>query len=261
MKDSKNREYFANKELHFTTFFHPLAVQALTPSQPELTKNLSEYHQQAAPESEEVTREASTRNASEPLSYPDQVVIFFNKRSNAYLAQKIPALKNSPMTMKVLEKIRTGGVAAFHNHVNAGGLAQVLSVFHDEISAISLGTLESSRSSSMQFANTKRTNEKKEKSSSPFEKTLSEFYSKLDERGYGKGPGKIKMPLERDAFVRNWDVKPIIYTINSRKKDSRSEAKIANRSDAAISKFVINFAKNRNSSSKAKLKARSVALR
>ncbi|CBY07488.1 unnamed protein product [Oikopleura dioica] len=203
MKDSKNREYFANKELHFTTFFHPLAVQALTPSQPELTKNLSEYHKQAAPESEEVTRDASTRNASEPLSYPDQVVIFFNKRSNAYLAQKIPALKNSPMTMKVLEKIRIGGVAAFHNHVNAGGLAQVLSVFHDEISAISLGTLESSRSSSMQFANTKRTNEKKEKSSSPFEKTLSEFYSKLDERGYGKGPGKIKMPLERDAFVRD----------------------------------------------------------
>ena len=206
MKDAKNREYFANKELHFTTFFHPLAVQAITPSQP-VTESLSEYHPQAAPESsgEEPPRDASTANSSDPLSYPDQVVIFFNKRSNAYLAQKIPALKNSPMTMKVLEKIRVGGVAAFHNHVNAGGLAQVLSVFHDEISAISLGTLESSRSSSMQFANTKRANEKKEKNSSPFEKTLSEFYSKLDERGYGKGPGKIKMPLERDAFVRKWD--------------------------------------------------------
>ena len=172
MKDAKDREYYANKELHFTTFFHPLAVQALTSSQP-VAENLSEYHPQAASESasEEPSQNASTRNSSEALSYPDQVVIFFNKRSNAYLAQKIPALKNSPMTMKVIEKIRTGGVAAFHNHVNAGGLAQVLSVFHDEISAISLGTLESSsRPSSMQnFANTKRTNEKKDKSSSPFE--------------------------------------------------------------------------------------------
>ena len=52
-------------------------------------------------------------------------------------------------------------------------------------------------------ASTPKRHRQRKKSEGPFERKLAELYKKLENLGYAQGPGKLKMRLERETFVKN----------------------------------------------------------
>ena len=52
-------------------------------------------------------------------------------------------------------------------------------------------------------ASTPKRHRQRKKSEGPFERKLAELYKKLENLGYAQGPGKLKLRLERETFVKN----------------------------------------------------------
>ena len=133
------------------------------------------------------------------------VVLFLNQRPNQYLFTRCPALKDSAALVRVLEQIREGGTPVFNRYINTGGLAQFLSIFDEEICALTVDNLTRGGPSSINSGQTStpKRHRKRKKSEGPFERKLSELYKKLETEGYGQGPTKMKIQLTRETFVKN----------------------------------------------------------
>ena len=207
--DEKNRTFYVNHREHFTTYFDPRALTVLQSSDDLVHSPSTEPDPE--PESE-VSARVSTSSIA--LTYPDQVVLFLNQRPNAYLFTRCPALKESAALVRILDQIREGGTTVFNRFINTGGLAQFLSIFDEEICALTVDNLtrtastshptrEGHQASTNSQTLTPKRHRKRKKSEGPFERKLSELYKKLETEGYGQGPSKMKLPLARETFVKN----------------------------------------------------------
>ena len=112
-------------------------------------------------------------------------------------APPVQKLNIFPFRTLFIEQIRTGGTTVFNRYVNTGGLAQFLSIFDSEICSVTVDNLTRSDSPADETISTPKRKRNRKKSEGPFERKLSEFYKKLESEGYGSGPSKMKIQLER----------------------------------------------------------------
>ena len=135
------------------------------------------------------------------LSYPDQVIIFLELNTNDQLCQKLPQLKDSPNLLSILNRLRTEGTPRYERYVNVGAFAQFLSVFDREINSITYDHINCSNENPTVIEAPKR--EKKKGNPSAIDVKINDLYYRLEESGYGQGPGKLKMSLNRENFLRD----------------------------------------------------------
>ena len=210
--DAKNRTFYINHEQHFTTYFNPRVINVLLGGD-NGASSASTPTAAVGEASAIIDGDAPRMSISSiALTYPDQVVLFLNQKPNTVLFTQCPALKDSAALVRILDQIREGGTQVFNRYVNTGGLAQFLSIFDEEICALTVDNLSTPRSSvTTQSAvsaipaasTTPKRQRKRKKSEGPFERKLSELYKRLETEGYGQGPSKMKLQLVRETFVKN----------------------------------------------------------
>jgi hypothetical protein len=203
MSDNKKRAVYLNTNKKFTTYYHPNI---------EKNDEKNEEISQISRDEPEVIQQAD--NADQPevneplLDYPDQVVIFLERNSNLKLQSRLPALKDSPNLLKILDKLRSEGTHRYDRYVNVSAFAQFLSFFDADITAITYDHLNQSPTSTTTRPTTTTTShiqtstpkrEKVKKNKNPIEEKISDLYKRLEESGYG-GTRKTKNEFKPRKF-------------------------------------------------------------
>ncbi|XP_019648057.1 PREDICTED: E3 ubiquitin-protein ligase HECW2-like isoform X2 [Branchiostoma belcheri] len=154
--------------------------------------------------------------ADVPLAYSDKVVAFL-RQSNILdvLREKQPAFASNTLLKEKINVIRNEGTAALERLADDVDLIILLSLFETEIMSFippathvqthadraysPRGSPQASPQASpgLQRANARAPAPYRR----DFESKLRNFYRKLESKGYGQGPGKLKLNIRRDHLL------------------------------------------------------------
>ncbi|XP_062844210.1 E3 ubiquitin-protein ligase HECW1 [Trichomycterus rosablanca] len=229
--DPQGKSFFVDHNSRATTFIDPrIPLQnGRLPNHLTHRQHLQRLRSYSAGEASEVSRTrgvsllarpgnslvAAVRNQSQqepvPLAYNDKIVAFL-RQPNIFevLQERQPSLaRNHSLKEKVLH-IRTEGTARLEKLSCDADLVMLLSLFEEEImSYVPLAAFHPG------FAFSPRCSPGSSPQNSPgtqrarapapyrrdFEAKLRNFYRKLEAKGYGQGPGKIKLIVRRDHLL------------------------------------------------------------
>ncbi|XP_044222095.1 E3 ubiquitin-protein ligase HECW2 isoform X1 [Thunnus albacares] len=142
-----------------------------------------------------------------PVAYNDKIVAFL-RQPNIFeiLQERQPELaRNHPLKEKV-QFIRTEGASGLARLSSDADLVILLSLFEEEVMSYVPPLLHPSYclSSPQSSPGTQRANAR---APAPykrdFEAKLRNFYRKLETKGYGQGPGKVKLIIRRDHLLED----------------------------------------------------------
>ncbi|XP_056109411.1 E3 ubiquitin-protein ligase HECW1 isoform X2 [Rhinichthys klamathensis goyatoka] len=227
--DPQGKSFFVDHNSRATTFIDPrIPLQnGRLPNHLTHRQHLQRLRSYSAGEASEVSRTrgvsllarpgnslvAAIRSQQEPvpLAYNDKIVAFL-RQPNIFevLQERQPSLaRNHSLKEKVLH-IRTEGTQRLEKLSCDADLVMLLSLFEEEImSYVPLASFHpgfnfsprcSPGSSPQNSPGTQRA-----RAPAPyrrdFEAKLRNFYRKLEAKGYGQGPGKIKLIVRRDHLL------------------------------------------------------------
>ncbi|XP_035383719.1 E3 ubiquitin-protein ligase HECW1 [Electrophorus electricus] len=229
--DPQGKSFFVDHNSRATTFIDPrIPLQnGRLPSQLSHRQHLQRLRSYSAGEASEVSRTrgvsllsrpsnslvAAIRNQSQqepvPLAYNDKIVAFL-RQPNIFevLQERQPSLARNHSLKEKVHHIRTEGNSRLEKLSCDADLVMLLSLFEEEIMSyvplaafhpgLSFSPRCSPGSSPQNSPGTQRA-----RAPAPyrrdFEAKLRNFYRKLEAKGYGQGPGKIKLIVRRDHLL------------------------------------------------------------
>nr|CAB3252474.1 E3 ubiquitin-protein ligase HECW2-like [Phallusia mammillata] len=157
----------------------------------------------------------------ENVSYNDKVVAFL-KQPNLIeiLKERFPLIGTSQSLKDKVMAIRTEGISALERYTNSIQLNMMLSMFEEEIMNFVVPAQERSRALLVERPASiveNFTSQTSSPNSSPvttrsrntgrlhrnFNSKLRGFYRKLESKGYGQGPGKLKLNVRREGLLED----------------------------------------------------------
>ncbi|XP_060597868.1 E3 ubiquitin-protein ligase HECW2-like isoform X3 [Ruditapes philippinarum] len=228
---TNSKPFFIDHHLKGTTFIDPRLPADVPPVNPDFlhTSLIRVRHRSGGQEHSPTRSEAPTPPPRQPITdhsavptaYNDKVVLFLRQPNiQELLKEKYPLYATSSPLKDKVHKIATGGTEALDKMSNDLPLTIMLSVFENDImSFIPPHLLGMTRSSSpMETSvtdsphtspNTMVTDTARSNVRVPapykrdFHAKLRNFYRKLEQKGHGQGPGKLKMMVRRDHVLED----------------------------------------------------------
>ncbi|XP_008428856.1 E3 ubiquitin-protein ligase HECW2 isoform X4 [Poecilia reticulata] len=260
--DHSGKPFFVDHNCRATTFIDPrLPVQSSRPSllshRQHLTRQRSHSAGEVSPRQlvgEEthhpgppvLPRPSSTFTSASrgqcqevvPVAYNDKIVAFL-RQPNIFeiLQERQPDFSRNHVLREKVQLIRTDGVSGLTRLSGDADLVMLLSLFEDEVMsyipphALLLPSYcQSPRGSPVSSPqNSPGTQRANARAPAPykrdFEAKLRNFYRKLETKGYGQGPGKLKVTIRRDHLL----------------EDAFNQIMCYSRKDLQRSKFYVSF--------------------
>ncbi|XP_042282351.1 E3 ubiquitin-protein ligase HECW2 isoform X2 [Thunnus maccoyii] len=224
--DHTGKPFFVDHNCRSTTFIDPrLPLQSsrstgLLAHRQHLSRQRSHSAGEVVDDSRQTNppimpRPSSTFSGSSRSQYHDVVPVAYNDKIVAFLRQpnifeilqeRQPELaRNHPLKEKV-QFIRTEGASGLARLSSDADLVILLSLFEEEVMSYVPPLLHPSYclSSPQSSPGTQRANAR---APAPykrdFEAKLRNFYRKLETKGYGQGPGKVKLIIRRDHLLED----------------------------------------------------------
>uniref|UniRef100_A0A3B1JC03 HECT-type E3 ubiquitin transferase n=1 Tax=Astyanax mexicanus TaxID=7994 RepID=A0A3B1JC03_ASTMX len=229
--DPQGKSFFVDHNSRATTFIDPrIPLQnGRLPNHLTHRQHLQRLRSYSAGEASEVSRTrgvsllarpgnslvAAIRNQSQqepvPLAYNDKIVAFL-RQPNIFevLQERQPSLARNHSLKEKVHHIRTEGTQRLEKLSCDADLVMLLSLFEEEImSYVPLSTFHSGFSFSPRCSpgSSPQNSPGTQRARAPapyrrdFEAKLRNFYRKLEAKGYGQGPGKIKLIVRRDHLL------------------------------------------------------------
>lgn len=211
--DKSSRPFFVDHIARNTTFVDPRLPTSTPNSQEGLLGRSVEdvdskgHHPRSLSMSRSITRATSPEgNEVEDMSDLEKVVCFLRQTNiNDLLVQRCPELASNESLVTKVEEVASRGIEALHRFSDDVELNLLLSQFEAEIS--STESKVSSFPKSKSFVRTSFVHSLSEQPSSPskhnFQTKLTEFYKKLESRGYASGLWKVKLEINRDRILED----------------------------------------------------------
>ena len=117
--------------------------------------------------------------------------------------QTVFCSKFSARKFLTFHNTRIKRVKSYERYVNVGAFAQFLSYFDSEITSLTYDNLERPRPTTTTSSTLPSRVIIEKKIKSPIEIKINDLYARLESEGYGQGPHKLKMPLERTTFLED----------------------------------------------------------
>uniref|UniRef100_A0A3B5KKE0 HECT-type E3 ubiquitin transferase n=1 Tax=Xiphophorus couchianus TaxID=32473 RepID=A0A3B5KKE0_9TELE len=254
--DHSGKPFFVDHNCRATTFIDPrLPVQSSRPSLLSHRQHLTRQRSHSAGEVGEEThhpgppvlpRPSSTFTSASrgqcqeviPVAYNDKIVAFL-RQPNIFeiLQERQPDFSRKHVLREKVQLIRTDGVSGLTRLSGDADLVMLLSLFEDEVMsyvpphALLLPSYcQSPRGSPVSSPqNSPGTQRANARAPAPykrdFEAKLRNFYRKLETKGYGQGPGKLKVTIRRDHLL----------------EDAFNQIMCYSRKDLQRSKFYVSF--------------------
>ncbi|XP_067370948.1 E3 ubiquitin-protein ligase HECW2 isoform X1 [Channa argus] len=142
-----------------------------------------------------------------PVGYNDKIVVFL-RQPNIFeiLQERQPELARNHSLKEKVQFIRSEGVSGLARLSSDADLVMLLSLFEEEVMSYVPPLLHPGYclSSPQSSPGTQRANAR---APAPykrdFEAKLRNFYRKLETKGYGQGPGKVKLIIRRDHLLED----------------------------------------------------------
>uniref|UniRef100_A0A1A8JY35 HECT-type E3 ubiquitin transferase n=1 Tax=Nothobranchius kuhntae TaxID=321403 RepID=A0A1A8JY35_NOTKU len=149
----------------------------------------------------------SPYNDAVPVAYNDKIVAFL-RQPNIFevLQERQPELARNHSLKEKVQFIRSEGVNGLARLSSDADLVMLLSLFEEEVMSYVPPLLHPGfcLSSPQSSPGTQRANAR---APAPykrdFEAKLRNFYRKLETKGYGQGPGKVKLIIRRDHLLED----------------------------------------------------------
>ncbi|XP_035222426.1 E3 ubiquitin-protein ligase HECW1-like isoform X2 [Stegodyphus dumicola] len=155
-----------------------------------------------------------------PTAYNDKVVAFLRQPNIMdILKERHPIIASNQALRDKVNAVRADGTAAIDRFSHDIDLTILLSLFEQEIMSYIPAQFTSNGSSSSSNHRSPRTSPQPSPQASPglqranvrapapyrrdFEAKLRNFYRKLESKGYGQGPGKMKLNIRRDHLLED----------------------------------------------------------
>ncbi|XP_066513935.1 E3 ubiquitin-protein ligase HECW1-like [Hoplias malabaricus] len=229
--DPQGKSFFVDHNSRATTFIDPrIPLQnSRLPNHLTHRQHLQRLRSYSAGEASEVSRTrgvsllarpgnslvAAIRNQSQqepvPLAYNDKIVVFL-RQPNIFevLQERQPSLARNHSLKEKVHHIRTEGTPRLEKLSCDADLVMLLSLFEEEImSYVPLSAFHSGFGFSPRCSpgSSPQNSPGTQRARAPapyrrdFEAKLRNFYRKLEAKGYGQGPGKIKLIVRRDHLL------------------------------------------------------------
>ncbi|XP_047226983.1 E3 ubiquitin-protein ligase HECW2 isoform X3 [Girardinichthys multiradiatus] len=224
--DHTGKPFFVDHNCRSTTFIDPrLPLQSsrstgLLAHRQHLSRQRSHSAGEVVDDSRQsnlpaMPRPSSTFSGSSRSPYHDVVPVAYNDKIVAFLRQpnifeilqeRQPELARNHSLKEKVQFIRTEGVNGLARLSSDADLVMLLSLFEEEVMSYVPPLLHPgySLSSPQSSPGTPRANAR---APAPykrdFEAKLRNFYRKLETKGYGQGPGKVKLIIRRDHLLED----------------------------------------------------------
>ncbi|XP_034417982.1 E3 ubiquitin-protein ligase HECW2 [Cyclopterus lumpus] len=224
--DHTGKPFFVDHNCRSTTFIDPrLPLQSsrstgLLAHRQHLSRQRSHSAGEVVDDSRQANppampRPSSTFSGSSRSQYHDVVPVAYNDKIVAFLRQpniveilqeRQPELARNPSLKEKVQFIRSEGVTGLARLSSDADLVMLLSLFEEEVMSYVPPLLHPNYclSSPQSSPGTQRANAR---APAPykrdFEAKLRNFYRKLETKGYGQGPGKVKLNIRRDHLLED----------------------------------------------------------
>ncbi|XP_078119220.1 E3 ubiquitin-protein ligase HECW2 [Sander vitreus] len=224
--DHTGKPFFVDHNCRSTTFIDPrLPLQSsrstgLLAHRQHLSRQRSHSAGEVVDDSRQANppilpRPSSTFSGSSRSQYHDVVPVAYNDKIVAFLRQpniveilqeRQPELARNHSLKEKVQFIRSEGVTGLARLSSDADLVMLLSLFEEEVMSYVPPLLHPSHclSSPQSSPGTQRANAR---APAPykrdFEAKLRNFYRKLETKGYGQGPGKVKLIIRRDHLLED----------------------------------------------------------
>ncbi|XP_028291679.1 E3 ubiquitin-protein ligase HECW2 isoform X2 [Gouania willdenowi] len=224
--DHTGKPFFVDHNCRSTTFIDPrLPLQSsrstgLLAHRQHLSRQRSHSAGEVVDDSRQsnlpaMPRPSSTFSGSSRSQYHDVVPVAYNDKIVAFLRQpnivdilqeRQPELARNTSLKDKVQFIRTEGVSGLARLSSDADLVMLLSLFEEEVMSYVPPLLHPGYclSSPQSSPGTQRANAR---APAPykrdFEAKLRNFYRKLETKGYGQGPGKVKLIIRRDHLLED----------------------------------------------------------
>ncbi|XP_026135205.1 E3 ubiquitin-protein ligase HECW1-like isoform X2 [Carassius auratus] len=248
--DAQGKSFFVDHNIRATTFIDPrIPLQnGRLPNHLTRRQHLQRLRSYSAGEASEVSRTrgvsllarpgnspaAAIRNQSQPepvsLAYNEKIVVFL-RQPNIFevLQERQPSLARNHSLKEKVHHIRTEGTQRLEKLSCDADLVMLLSLFEGDImSYIPLTSFHPGFNFSPRCSpgSSPQNSPGSQRARAPapyrrdFEAKLRNFYRKLEAKGYGQGPGKIKLIVRRDHLLEGTFKQVMAY---SRKELQRNK--------------------------------------
>ncbi|XP_066471335.1 E3 ubiquitin-protein ligase HECW2 isoform X3 [Tiliqua scincoides] len=233
--DHQGKAFFVDHNSRTTTFIDPrLPLQSSRPTsalvhRQHLTRQRSHSAGEVGEDSRHsgppvLPRPSSTFNTVGRAQYQDMVPVAYNDKIVAFLRQpnifeilqeRQPDLTRNHSLREKIQFIRTEGTPGLVRLSSDADLVMLLSLFEEEIMSyvpphalLHPSYCQSPRGSPVSSPqNSPGTQRANARAPAPykrdFEAKLRNFYRKLETKGYGQGPGKLKLIIRRDHLLED----------------------------------------------------------
>ncbi|XP_065418103.1 E3 ubiquitin-protein ligase HECW2 isoform X2 [Chrysemys picta bellii] len=233
--DHQGKAFFVDHNSRTTTFIDPrLPLQSSRPTsalvhRQHLTRQRSHSAGEVGEDARHsgppvLPRPSSTFNTVSRAQYQDMVPVAYNDKIVAFLRQpnifeilqeRQPDLTRNPSLREKIQFIRTEGTPGLVRLSSDADLVMLLSLFEEEIMSyvpphalLHPSYCQSPRGSPVSSPqNSPGTQRANARAPAPykrdFEAKLRNFYRKLETKGYGQGPGKLKLIIRRDHLLED----------------------------------------------------------
>ncbi|XP_069471819.1 E3 ubiquitin-protein ligase HECW2 isoform X2 [Ambystoma mexicanum] len=233
--DQQSKPFFVDHNSRSTTFIDPrLPLQSSRPTsalvhRQHLTRQRSHSAGEVGEDARHsgppvLPRPSSTFNTVSRTQYQDVVPVAYNDKIVAFLRQpnifeilqeRQPDLSRNHSLREKIQFIRTEGTSGLVRLSGDADLVMLLSLFEEEIMSyvpphalLHPGYCQSPRASPVSSPqNSPGTQRANARAPAPykrdFEAKLRNFYRKLETKGYGQGPGKLKLIIRRDHLLED----------------------------------------------------------
>ncbi|XP_067405086.1 E3 ubiquitin-protein ligase HECW2 isoform X2 [Emydura macquarii macquarii] len=233
--DHQGKAFFVDHNSRATTFIDPrLPLQSSRPTsalvhRQHLTRQRSHSAGEVGEDSRHsgppvLPRPSSTFNTVSRAQYQDMVPVAYNDKIVAFLRQpnifeilqeRQPDLTRNHSLREKIQFIRTEGTPGLVRLSSDADLVMLLSLFEEEIMSyvpphalLHPSYCQSPRGSPVSSPqNSPGTQRANARAPAPykrdFEAKLRNFYRKLETKGYGQGPGKLKLIIRRDHLLED----------------------------------------------------------
>ncbi|XP_035031456.2 E3 ubiquitin-protein ligase HECW2 isoform X1 [Hippoglossus stenolepis] len=224
--DQTGKAFFVDHNCRSTTFIDPrLPLQSsrstgLLAHRQHLSRQRSHSAGEVVDDSRQTNppampRPSSTFSGSSRSQFPDVVPVAYNDKIVAFLRQtnileilqeRQPELARNHSLKEKVQFIRSEGVSGLARLSSDADLVMLLSLFEEEVMSYVPPLLHPGYciSSPQSSPGTQRANAR---APAPykrdFEAKLRNFYRKLETKGYGQGPGKVKLIIRRDHLLED----------------------------------------------------------
>ncbi|XP_037095604.1 E3 ubiquitin-protein ligase HECW2 isoform X1 [Syngnathus acus] len=143
-----------------------------------------------------------------PVAYNDKIVAFL-RQPNVFevLQERQPELARNNSLKEKVQFIRSEGAVGLARLSGDADLVMLLSLFEEEVMSYVPPLLHPNHSLSSSPQSSPGTQRANARAPAPykrdFEAKLRNFYRKLETKGYGQGPGKVKLIIRRDHLLED----------------------------------------------------------